>query len=763
VRVLDLEALKRRDPGLVALRRAARAAVVMPVLFWFGADVLHDPTVATFSAFGSFGLLLFADFAGPMRDRLLAEASLVLAGGVLLCVGTLASSPTWLAVVTTVVVGFGVLFSGVVSSVLASATMSLLLALVLPVSLAAPVSAIPDRLAGWGLAGAVSVLAVALLWPSPPRDALRGPLATAGRALAGHLHADVARLTGSVEPASTDDHRAAAAAAADALAALHRAFLSAPTRPTDLSTSGRAVVRLVDETSWLDAIVDHSCSRTAARRADPTVRAVMLAAASLLDACAELLDAPAGSSQPLRDCASELHDRLLAMQGSATRMPALATSAPAPVGDPAGLLPDGSVSSQVITALDPAFRAQELGYAVTQVATNVDLAAAAEQRGWLDRLLGRQPPGLPSTLSAARERAAAHLTPRSVWMRNSLRGGVALGLAVLVADLAAVEHSFWVVLGTLSVLRSNALSTGQNIARALAGTLAGFVVGAALVVPIGRHTAMLWVLLPVAVLAAGVAPSVISFAAGQAAFTVTLVILFNIIAPTGWSVGLLRVEDIAIGCLVSLVVGLLFWPRGAGAALGRALADAYEDGVAYLGDVVEVGLSRWGDASHDHTGGGTADTTAQRAAASSRRLDDAYRQYLSERGAKPLLVPDATSLVTGVVGVRLAADAVLDLWRDHAALDGDRTAAGTELVQRSEQLESWYRALAETLRSGGSAPRPEDEDPVADSRLVRALRRDLTAADGRPTSTAVRMIWTGDHLDAVRRLEASLAGAAGPR
>ena len=55
-----------------------------------------------------------------------------------------------------------------------------------------------------------------------------------------------------------------------------------------------------------------------------------------------------------------------------------------------------------------------------------------------------------------------------------------LGLAVLVADLASVQHSFWVVLGALSVLRSNALNTGQNVVRGVVGTVVGFVVGAAL-------------------------------------------------------------------------------------------------------------------------------------------------------------------------------------------------------------------------------------------------------------------------------------------
>ena len=99
-------------------------------------------------------------------------------------------------------------------------------------------------------------------------------------------------------------------------------------------------------------------------------------------------------------------------------------------------------------------------------------------------------------------------------------------------------------------------------------------------------------LLPLAVLFAGLAPAAISFAAGQAAFTVTLLILFNILAPEGWQIGLVRIEDVALGSAVSLAVGLLFWPRGAGAALGKALAEAYADSANYLAGAVRFGIGR---------------------------------------------------------------------------------------------------------------------------------------------------------------------------
>jgi hypothetical protein len=45
-------------------------------------------------------------------------------------------------------------------------------------------------------------------------------------------------------------------------------------------------------------------------------------------------------------------------------------------------------------------------------------------------------------------------------------------------------------------------------------------------------------------------------------------------------------------------------------------------------------------------------------------------------------------------------------------------------------------------------------------RLLRAVRRDLGGEDGRASNTAVRMIWTSDHLDAARRLQASLVQPA---
>ena len=419
---------------------------------------------------------------------------------------------------------------------------------------------------------------------------------------------------------------------------------------------------------------------------------------------------------------------------------------------------DESQLTELVTSLDPSFRAQELAFAVSQIAANIEFAAASERRSWLQSLLGHQPTDIPGTLSAARERAAAHFDRNSVWLHNSLRGAVGLAAAVLVADLSGVQHSFWVILGTLSVLRSNALGTGQNVLRGLGGTVVGFIVGAGLLALVGTNTTVLWILLPPAILIAGFAPAAISFAAGQAAFTLVLVILFNILQPAGWRVGLVRVEDIAIGCAVSVVVGALFWPRGASAALGRALAEAYADSAQYLAATVAYGLGRCDQGTPSRP---APTEEAIRSAAASRRLDDAYRNYLAERGAKPVPLAEVTGLVTGVIGVRLAADAVLDLWqRDGGGPGGDRTAARLELLSSTGRVTGWYEQLGASLAHQGAVPDAAEQDQIADSHLVDAVRRDLTDADGLAGAVGVRILWTGDHLDAVRRLQAGLVGPA---
>jgi uncharacterized membrane protein YccC len=747
---IGLQWLRARDPGLSALRRAGRAAIVIPGLLALTENVIGNATLATFAAFGTFAMLLFVDFSGSMRERLTAQASLVVVGAVFICLGTLATQAAWLAAVAMFGVGFVVLFAGVVSSVLASATTALLLSFILAVTLPGSVSSIPERLLGWLLAGLVSLLAVALLWPAPTREPLRMSVVRACALLARRLREEVDCVRG--EPGS--NRAAVAALVADSAAAvtsLRTSFFATPYRPTGLTTAARTLVRLVDEVAWLEAILERMPAAESARPADSAVCDVKLAAAALLEAGAALLDTAAGTPDELEPGLRQLREARDAMER-------LVTSEISVRGEPGPSAAGGQVpATEFASSLEPGFRAQEMSFAISAIAANIQLTVAARQRTWAQQLLGRQPAGVAGALSSAQERAGAHVERHSVWLHNSLRGATALALAVVVADVTGVQHSFWVVLGTLAVLRSNALSTGQNALRGLLGNVAGFAIGGALILAIGANHTVLWIVFPLAVIFAGLAPAAISFAAGQAGFTIALLVLYNIIAPIGWKVGLVRVEDIAIGCAVSLAVGLLFWPRGAASALGQALAEAYADTARYLRSAVLFGVARC-DATLPAPP--IPREESLRAAAAARRLDDAFRGFLAERGTKHLPLSDVAALITGVAVLRLSADAVLDLWGRDGGPAGDRAAARSEVLAAAAPVVDWYEAAARALAGSGDVPDELASDRGADGRLIETVRRDLSGADGRGTAAAVKMIWTADHVDVARRLQAAIVAPA---
>ncbi|WP_244216888.1 FUSC family protein [Streptomyces carpinensis] len=696
-------------------------------------------------------MLLLVDFTGPMVQRLRAHVGLAAAWALLICLGTLVGRTTWLAVAVMVVIGFLILFSGVVSSVLAGSTTALLLAFVLPVTTPAPLSELPGRLAGAGLAALAATLAISLLWPRPVADPLSAPAARACRAAAAQLRADASRSAGEPNAPTPEEGEEIAGQAAASATDLRTAFDATPYRPTGLSTSSRALVRLVDELTWLTAALTAHRHATDVFACDPETHAVLGTAATALEQAAGLLEDPHAPLNPLPAASADLRKALESLERSATlRLPVVRR-------------PGTEVDTRAfIESLDMPFRVQKLGFATLQIAANVRLAVAAEQRSWRERLLGYEPGSVTEPLAAARERAEAHLQPHSVWLHNSLRGALGLGIAVALASLTSVQHSFWILLGTLSVLRSNALNTGQNAVRALGGTIVGSLAGAGVLRLIGHHGTALWFLLPLAVLVAGIAPTAISFAAGQAAFTVMLVILFNIGQDPDWHIALLRLQDIAIGCGVSMLVGIFFWPRGAAAAVDRALAAAYAESAHYLAGAVEYAVGRCGNRPPV---AGSPLKEERQAAAAARRLDDAFRSYLAERGPKPVRLADLTTLVTGIVGLRLAAEAVLGLWQRAGAQSTgtDRADARLVLLTISDRVTGWYRDLAACLEHRDSVPDPLPRNPDDEACLVESVGRDLCDDRRQAADTAVRIIWTADHLDTARRLQPGLTAAARSR
>jgi len=705
--------------NVAALKGAARAAIVMPAVFALADKVIEQPQTSIFAAFGSLAMLVFVEFGGPPRNRLLAYLGLGCVGAAFITLGTLCSRNAWLGAGAMAIVAFATLFSGAIGGYFAAGATGALLTFVLPVTIAAPNSAIPDRLEGWGLAVGAGITAVMLLWPPGRRADLRREAAGALRAVADFLDSNRGRAA------------ERAGLAREAVDALGRRFLGAQHRPTGPTGPTAALASLPDELDWLLSFLAPAAELETFELASAEDAEAMAAAASVLRVSAERLD---GRDQ-LPDFARLDAARDAVAHALVRRLPEL------PTDTPAGVVPK---------ALGPPFRVRAATYSARQVAGYALLATGREAPELDHTDLAQRPPAR-TAFEATEQLAVEHASLRSVWFRNSVRGAVGLAVAVFIAQRTGLQHGFWVVLGTLSVLRSNALGTGWSILSALAGTAVGILVGALLVIGIGTHEAVLWGVLPVAVLLAAYAPRAISFAAGQAGFTVVLFVLFNLIQPVGWRVGVVRVEDVAIGFAISLGVGLLFWPRGAGAILREDIAAAYARGADYVVATARQ-LIEGGDPEDAARAGRVVDIALH-------RLDDAFRQYLAERSATEANVEDVGALVGGASRVRRSAQSLTSLGR---MADGTTRLerCGENLDRELHALQSWYVALGYALVNGRPVPPPHIRDTEGNSRLLACVREAARDRDKATVMAALVLLWASQHLDNLWRLEAHLGERA---
>jgi len=652
-----------------AAMRTLRAVLVVPTVFALGYEGFGNLQLALFAAFGGFANLVVASFGGSRRDKAVAHLGLALTGSAGLIIGTAINGIDWLAVLVTIPVTFGIFFAGVAGPNAASGVIAALFPFVLSVATPGTVSVIPDRLAGWWLASAASTVAVLVLSPPSPGDRLRAAAVGSARALAATLDAATG---GTATPA---DHEACQAAKHE----LINAFASTPYRPTGLATADQAMASVVQYLEWCTALLaDATDGHPNLDRAAQPDRDLLAETAVVLRQTGDLLADHDGSA-PLPDL-DELERRREAS-----------------VAYHRSAAPDGALrGDSAQAAARYAFHAQAISLAVRGLVADALIATrradpetiAARRRGWY----GAQPEGTEAERRAAAVSGAVgvltrHASIRSVWFLNSLRASLALAVAVLVADVSGVQHGFWVVLGTLSVLRTNAASTESTALRALGGTVIGFVVGALLLLGIGTSTPALWAALPIAIAVAAYAPGTLPFIFGQAAFTVVIVVLFNLLVPVGWKVGLLRIQDVAIGCLVSLVIGTLFWPRGAASVVGDDLADAFRIGAAYLTESVDWALGT----RHDAPDAGPAAVTA------GIRLDEALRGFLAEQGAKHLSKADLWMLVMATMRLRLTAYSLAGLQEPpHARHHHEQGMAYAKnvLIRATAELAAFYERIA---------------------------------------------------------------------
>ncbi|HEY3722918.1 MAG TPA: FUSC family protein [Acidimicrobiia bacterium] len=646
------------DPGLQSLRRAARVAIVVPVLFAIFLNGFDNPVAALFAGFGSFAFLGFADFGGPPPARARAYGVLVGVGAVLVVVGTVVSNEAVIAALVGVAVAAVARFAGFFGGYYGASVSPLILAYVLAATIPAPADAIPDRLLGWLVAGAVSTVAALVLWPRRERLRIREAAAEAAGVVA-----DAVAMLATPDGPSPE----AVTAVRDAVAKLGDAA-SVPRRPAGPSAHDAALAFLVDQLERAALLV----SSADGHAPTPTSTGLARVGADAFRAVERTLRAssrPADLDALVTSCIDAKHavvQHAIAELGGG--------------GEPGGVLEE----------IDECF--VERLILVIAAAALVNASVVVSGRGPSDGtvsipLEAPVPGDRRAVLTRLRELVESNAVSASAWAQESLRAGVAVGVAIFIADELRLDHGFWVALGTLSVLRSNAFETGRSALMAAAGTAIGFAISAAVLGLIGIDHDVLWVVVAVGFFLSAYTPQVVGFVAGQVCFTIAVVAMFNLIEPQGWQTGLVRFENILIGSGVSAVVALFFWPRRASVGLRKNLAELYRR------------LAR-GIAS-----GIVHPESEEPVAAAEQRAHASYVQYLSETARAPAGRRPWASLLGDAAQVRFAIE-TLQRHRGVTRFDAcgpTRTAFHEVVDEVAAVLDATATRLVATDHAGGTA------------------------------------------------------------
>src|SRR6266516_5470261 len=377
-----LRALRSRDPGGTSLRRALRVAILVPPMAAFAGTIVGNPAAAPFAVFGTFALLGLADFGGPTIPRARAYAGTTAVGVGLVLLGTLASATAWSAVAGTMLVVFVVQLLGVFGGYVVAAQTAMLLAFVVAVSIPAPAGEVWARVAGWTLAGGISLVAGVLLWPRHARTQVRQRAGEACRALA-------ALLADPGAPGVRDQAR-------ERVEETRRAYDQAPLRPAGPARGDRALIDLVVQLDRAHEFADR-------------------VAGAVLEASADVMEGE--TARP--DLAALDQDRVAYRQAldrwAAERLRA---------GEPAESVLDG---------LNGGTAPRLLGHTALAIAVDAAVLAGQEVDGAPSSLphWNAPRPGPAPWLQRVAGTLRTHLRPTSVWFRNSLRAALALGLAVL--------------------------------------------------------------------------------------------------------------------------------------------------------------------------------------------------------------------------------------------------------------------------------------------------------------------------------------------
>jgi len=700
---------------LAAVRRAARVTVASCVGFYACQYGLGAPAMALYALFGAIALGLLSDVDGRPAERTRALLGSLPVGLVLVTLGTVLAFDVWAAAAGMFVVGFAVAYSSVGGPRIAGLANGLQLLYILPCFPPYDPGSLPARLAG--LVIGVGLLAVTdrVLWPAPAPQGFADRLAGAIQRVRRYAEAVAAP-----DPHGLDGLRTAAQDGVEALRLDHVPRAERPVGP---------------------GVRDRSLGVAAIALQSVTTRLAGLAA---------LLDDP-GLGRPATDAVT----RLVAAVGTAlaTSASALRGTGPAPALEPLDTALAGFLDRRatILATADISRRHLRAGAEAVLVAqsTRSVVVATAAAVGAAERDVVRRRGLAPAGFAylgyspAQRwwRRLRVHLTPRSVHFQNAVRLAIGLAVARVVAELPDISHGFWVMLATLTLMRTSLVASRAALVPAFAGVTVGAVLAGALLVLVGDRTEVYAWLLPVLMPAGFAAGPLLGPAAGQAGFTLVVATVFAQIAPSTWQLAETRMLDVILGGLIGAVIGAAVWPRGGAGEVRRSAAAVLRAGAD---DVVATAR------------GLTSTPTAQRTDLAKLLvlLDATHAQFRSE-GAPAAAAPDVDWLTLLGVSHRLVDDA--DLLRGRYPRPGflPWPDVGAALTDAAADVAHDLHVTAATL-ADPAAPTADDS-----ARLhARLAPHPPAAAYGRAPRDALRVVdvwgWLHGLADDLSRLHDAL-------
>ncbi len=608
--------LKRHDPGLVIVKRAARTTLVACLGFYLCRYVLGNIAMAPYALFGVVALGALSQIPGSPAQRARTLLAVLPVGWVLVTLGTLLSVSTVTAVAGMFVLGFAVSFAGVGGPRLVGIAAGTQLLYILPCFPPFDPGSLVWRLAGLTLGVLLLAAAEVTLWPDPTPPPYAMKLAAAVAALAGCLDAVADMWSG--RPEGKERFAALLPVATTTAEALRPSRLPPAQRPASAGRRDRALAAaagstrlLLGRTVDLSLVDDHDAVTL------PAAAALLRQTASCAGAAAAWLR---GEEDEVPDT-----DRIAA----ALEEFRAARAAISPDGLPPERMRLGSL-------------ALSLGEWTKQMVAAIRVAAGAPIPP--DTTPESAQPGplwfaYQSTPWLWWHRLRENLTPRSVYFQGALRLAAALAFARLLAGLFDLSHGFWVLLTVLTLLRTSAAETRSALRPALVGTLAGSVVAAGLLV-VGVPGPVYAVILPLVMLGGFAAGPLLGPGWAQALFTLVIAIVFAQVSPVDWRLAEARVIDVVVGAAVGLLIGLLAWPRGGSGEMHRAAATLLADAARVVKET--VGALAEGVPPGD---------ALPQARSAGRLADASYALYQTERHTQPRVDWQAT-LVAGHHAVR---------------------------------------------------------------------------------------------------------------